>query len=127
MKRKLQDEPIYFYSITLIFKFQKSQINLHKTKAASCYFPRINSTLIILKNVLHCLIKKCYLICQNTWQLILWNSWAKSLLQPTNIAQLHTLQFISSPRNHLVTAGTNICLWKHFVEKCFPMKNFRYN
>ena len=36
MKRKLQDEPIYFYSITLIFKFQKSQINLHKTKAASC-------------------------------------------------------------------------------------------
>ena len=40
-------------------------------------FPRI---LIVLKNVLHYFIKNCYLICQNTWPLILWKSCLKNLL-----------------------------------------------
>ena len=40
-------------------------------------FPRI---LIVLKNALHFFIKNLYLICQNTWPLILWKSCLKNLL-----------------------------------------------
>ena len=87
-------------------------------------FPRI---LIVLKNVLHYFIKNYYLICQNTWPLILWKSCLKNLLWRTNNAQLQIVQFISSSRNHLFIAGASICLWKNFVEKSFPLKNFRYN
>ena len=87
-------------------------------------FPRI---LIVLKSVLHYFIKSWYLICQNTWPLILWKSCLKNLLWNTNNAQLDIVQFIFSPRNHLFIAGASICLWKNFVEKSFPMKNFRYN
>ena len=53
----------------------------------------------------------------------LWTKWLCVRVQ----LQSHIVQFISSPKNHLFIAGTTICLWKHFVEKSFPMNNFSYN
>ena len=116
----------YFYIISLLFKLKKKTNYL--THNRSCIlvsrskFPRI---LIFLKNVLHYFIKNCFLICQNTLPLILWKSCLKNLLWHTNNAQLNIVQFIFSPRNHLFIPWASICLWKNFLEKSFPMENFR--
>ena len=113
---------LFHYFLNLKKKSNYLRHNRSCILVSKSKFPRI---LIVLKNVLHYFIKNCYLICQNTWPLILWKSCLKNLLWHTNNAQLNILQFIFSPRIHLFIPGASICLWKNFLEKSFPMENFR--